>query len=116
FDRIAAGRASRAALEARGATGPPLDAMKALEQSVVIPTVDPVAALGLLNRAAAATKPAPPAAAAFAQAAGSTTVKPQMPVLPGSGEATGRRYSGSPISLDFQGADLRSVLRVFSEV
>ena len=28
----------------------------------------------------------------------------------------GRQYTGHPISLDFQGADLRSVLRVFSEV
>jgi type IV pilus assembly protein PilQ len=28
--------------------------------------------------------------------------------------ATGRQYSGHPISLDFQGADLRSVLRIFS--
>src|SRR5213076_2425069 len=28
---------------------------------------------------------------------------------------SGRRYTGHPISLDFQGADLRAVLRVFAE-
>lgn len=28
----------------------------------------------------------------------------------------GRNYTGNPISLDFQGADLRSVLRMFSEI
>jgi type IV pilus assembly protein PilQ len=30
--------------------------------------------------------------------------------------ATARSYSGHPVSLDFQGADLRSVLRTFSEI
>ena len=30
--------------------------------------------------------------------------------------ADARKYSGQPVSLDFQGADLRAVLRVFSEI
>jgi len=33
-----------------------------------------------------------------------------------TGEATPSRYTGHPVSLDFQGADLRSVLRTFSEI
>ncbi len=37
----------------------------------------------------------------------------QMPQL---SMATARSYSGHPVSLDFQGADLRSVLRTFSEI
>ncbi len=46
-----------------------------------------------------------------------------MPAPPAAAPATaqlslgnGRSYSGNPISLDFQGADLRSVLRMFSEI
>jgi type IV pilus assembly protein PilQ len=34
----------------------------------------------------------------------------------GTGQPNERRYSGHPISLDFQGADLRAVLRTFSEI
>ena len=30
--------------------------------------------------------------------------------------ARGRKYTGNPVSLDFQGADLRAVLRTFSEI
>ena len=37
----------------------------------------------------------------------------QMPAQTGQGPRT---YSGHPVSLDFQGADLRSVLRTFSEI
>lgn len=58
------------------------------------------------SRPAAARQAAPAQAAAAA------------PVLrAGGGQGPdGRTYSGQPISLDFQGADLRAVLRVFSEV
>jgi type IV pilus assembly protein PilQ len=62
---------------------------------------------------------------AFAQAAGSTTLRPDTGApaqTPGTQpdsfatQRTGeRRFSGHPISLDFQGADLRAVLRVFAE-
>ncbi len=60
---------------------------------------------------------APPAA----QATGSVTVRA------GNGQATqtatvqdqpgtGRKFTGHPVSLDFQGADLRAVLRTFAEI
>jgi type IV pilus assembly protein PilQ len=108
------------------------------------PARDPIAALGLDKARTAAPEPlehkadppaAPPllqarsltpklegspapAAAAAGQAAGSATVRPttpppQQPI--GEQRAGARRYTGHPISLDFQGADLRSVLRVFAE-
>ena len=45
---------------------------------------------------------------------------PAAPQAPQSGtrdvEAAAQRYTGHPVSLDFQGADLRSVLRTFSEI
>ena len=57
-------------------------------------------------------------------AAPQTSPPPQPPVLPApvqlrSGEHRARRAGsspGNPISLDFQGADLRAVLRTFSEI
>src|SRR5207247_7664569 len=63
--------------------------------------VDPIAVLGL-NAAQA-----PPA-----------TATPQPPAPPplGTGQPNERRYTGHPVSLDFQGADLRAVLRTFAEI
>jgi len=60
--------------------------------------VDPIAALGLNGAPAQAQVPQPQAAAPQPQAANQ------------------RRFSGNPVSLDFQGADLRAVLRTFSEI
>jgi type IV pilus assembly protein PilQ len=91
--------------------------------------VDPMEALGLgasqsapqpvlASIGAVASLPAgtPPAA----QATGSVTVRS------GNGQAqtstvqdqpgSGRKFTGHPVSLDFQGADLRAVLRTFSEI
>ena len=34
----------------------------------------------------------------------------------GRGQPNERRYTGHPVSLDFQGADLRAVLRTFAEI
>jgi type IV pilus assembly protein PilQ len=74
-----------------------------------IAPVDPIAALGL------GAEPAPPAAA-FVQAPAAQP-PPSRP-LPDQAPSTrsGRTYSGQPVSLDFQGADLRAVLRTFSEI
>jgi type IV pilus assembly protein PilQ len=57
----------------------------------------------------------PPAAPPSGQApppAALTSKTPQESVV-GRGE---RQYTGHPVSIDFQGADLRAVLRVFSEI
>ena len=120
FDKPKPGPYVVPAVRAVGAAG---DAMKALEQ-VDVPAADPIATLGLdkkadsaQQRAAAVLAPKLEAAPA-GQAAGSATVRPTVvppPPPPGEQRPGGRRYSGHPISLDFQGADLRSVLRVFAE-
>jgi type IV pilus assembly protein PilQ len=69
--------------------------------------VDPIAALGL-------NAPKPRAQLVPAQA------QPPAPASPDSQAAqpatTTRRFTGNPVSLDFQGADLRAVLRTFSEI
>jgi type IV pilus assembly protein PilQ len=104
------------------------------------PAADPIAALGLDKPAKAARvealqkkddavplspvlqarslTPKLEGEPASGQAAGSATVRPTAPPPPqqiGEQRAGTRRYTGHPISLDFQGADLRSVLRVFAE-
>ena len=99
------------------------DAMMALYAAQ--PTVDPIAALGLdappaQAQAAAAQTPQP---AAQVQPPAQTPVPPAPPAqgvplpadqpVPAPGT---RRYTGNPVSLDFQGADLRAVLRTFAEI
>jgi len=71
---------------------------------------------------------APPAARAVVKvstpAAGSAAAppppqpqpQPPQPPVPTEQPGTGRKYTGHPISLDFQGADLRAVLRTFAEI
>ena len=49
----------------------------------------------------------------MAQAQAPAPPTAQVPVLPGT---IAQRFTGFPISLDFQGADLRAVLRTFSEI
>ena len=98
--------------------------------------VDPIAALGLdaassvpvATTATAVVKPAPRAAmpgtpvAPASQTAGSATIQPpsaqgpQPGTIIGTGQPGERRYTGHPVSLDFQGADLRAVLRTFAEI
>jgi type IV pilus secretin PilQ/predicted competence protein len=54
-----------------------------------------------------------PPSAASAQ----TRPQPQAPTpAPVSAQPGGARFTGHPISLDFQGADLRAVLRTFAEI
>jgi type IV pilus assembly protein PilQ len=81
--------------------------------------VDPIVALKLdrLERPAAPAQTATSAVTLVA-AQQPTPVVPQPPA--GPAEQTvgrgGRSYTGHPVSLDFQGADLRAVLRTFSEI
>jgi type IV pilus assembly protein PilQ len=100
------------------------DAMLALQSA---PAVDPIAALGLDKPSGVpASAPAPPAyvapTAPIATRPAAAAQQTQPPVLPPvttdqvSTARTGRQFTGHPISLDFQGADLRAVLRTFSEI
>ena len=61
--------------------------------------VDPIAALGL-----------------NAAPAGQVQTPPGFPREPAPQPSNQRRFSGNPVTLDFQGADLRAVLRTFSEI
>ena len=101
---------------------PPVVPRQAAATSVVHSGVDPVAALGLGDPVArAGLKPAAQAllaagaAQAPAPAAAPAAQAPAVSPLGGT-QRPGRVYSGNPVSLDFQQADLRAVLRVFAEI
>jgi type IV pilus assembly protein PilQ len=119
---------------------PAPDAMLALQS---VAAVDPIAALGL-DLPAGGPSAAPVFAAAYVAPSAPMFLRP-APVLRPSAAAglgmllqpqppvpapppapvmtdqvstarTGRQFTGHPISLDFQGADLRAVLRTFAEI
>jgi type IV pilus assembly protein PilQ len=99
------------------------DAMQALVMSNRA-AVDPMSALGL-DRSGKSERRAIPAGlllAAQAQAGVAQPPAPQPPPPAQAPEQIGvarpgqRRFTGNPVSLDFQGADLRAVLRTFSEI
>jgi len=120
---------------------PVADAMLALQQT---PAADPIAALGLdapspASRASGAQvapstampaleTPASPIVTATAvplraSNAPQAQAPPVPPMPPGTTsmvtqgpQGQGRQYNGHPVSLDFQGADLRAVLRTFAEI
>jgi type IV pilus assembly protein PilQ len=61
----------------------------------------------------------PPPAPAAARQNAPLSPPPALPVLPNQQVIAGaaeRQYKGTPITLDFSGADLRSVLRYFNEI
>jgi len=107
------------------AKGAAPDAMLALQNA---PAADPIAALGLDNKAAAPAAAAKPAAAtavtpvvkvtgaSFAPQQAQTPNPQAQPEPQPTPTRGGRQFTGHPISLDFQGADLRAVLRTFSEI
>ncbi|MFN7984549.1 MAG: secretin and TonB N-terminal domain-containing protein [Vicinamibacterales bacterium] len=78
-------------------------------------SVDPVAALRL-SGPATTTPSAQPAAAAQNASVTPNILAGQAASQPGSTAGQKRNYSGNPVSLDFQQADLRAVLRVFAEI
>jgi type IV pilus assembly protein PilQ len=85
------------------------------------PAVDPIAALGLSQGdqapAAAPASPLAPVGVARPVGASAGTPPPQAGAQDQPGLSRGgRSYTGTPVSMDFQQADLRAVLRVFSEV
>ncbi|MEO8070570.1 MAG: type IV pilus secretin PilQ [Acidobacteriota bacterium] len=96
------------------------DAMLALQAA---PAQDPIATLGLDVPAGG-----PSAVSAPVSSAGPSTRFAAMPVQAAPppvptqtpteqvGNGRGRQFTGHPISLDFQGADLRAVLRTFAEI
>jgi type IV pilus assembly protein PilQ len=76
------------------------------------PAAEPFTALTKAPAPAAAAPVAPVRPQQVAPAAQAAQPAPQTPV----GGTTPQRYTGNPVSLDFQGADLRAVLRTFAEI
>jgi type IV pilus assembly protein PilQ len=132
FDRPSAKAAPYALPPVMRSAGPAPDAMMALRQT---PAVDPIASLGLDNGAGGPSASSAPGVvvatpmpestagqvpnAALARLAAAQP--PQTPAAPTptdqlNGGSRGRQFTGHPISLDFQGADLRAVLRTFAEI
>jgi type IV pilus assembly protein PilQ len=101
------------------------DAMLALKSA---PAADPIAVLGLDKPTPVAAPVAPTSARPAyvpttmpAARPAATAQQTQPPVPPSTTDQVstarpGRQFTGHPISLDFQGADLRAVLRTFSEI
>ena len=86
-----------------------VDAPQVSVSNVETPRQAPVATPAQRAAAPAPAAQAPaPAGAAQQPAAQAPPQQPVVPVQP--------RYTGNPVSLDFQGADLRAVLRTFSEI
>ncbi len=90
---------------------PPVASASAAPAATADKPVAPVAPNAPSAPNAPETAPAPQTSAAVATAA---------PVAPARAAQTsassGKQYSGHPVSLDFQGADLRAVLRTFAEI
>jgi type IV pilus assembly protein PilQ len=71
----------------------------------------------LADPVGAGAKPAAPARASSAPSAPAVaSAEPMEPVRPTTTGTGDRNFSGRPVSLDFQGVDLRAVLRTFSEI
>jgi type IV pilus assembly protein PilQ len=87
---------------------------------VAVPTAAPVRTAPAARAAAAKADivAALPPATATTMTAPAATPQPAAATAPATAAAQpgGRQYSGHPISLDFQGADLRAVLRTFAEI
>jgi type IV pilus assembly protein PilQ len=100
--------APAASAQARGRS---LDPMSAIQADPV--SVDPIAALNASLPLSGPSAAAPAGRAPAAQAA----PPPPAPIAQQSAGAQGeRKYSGTPVSLDFSGVDLRAVLRTFAEI
>ncbi len=103
---------------------PPLNRAPETSARIEVPAVDPLAALGLTaaGNAPAATTPAAGRSVVLRQAPAAAPALSSFQQAPAAAAQDqpaiqrGRTYSGTPVSLDFQQADLRAVLRVFSEV
>jgi type IV pilus assembly protein PilQ len=92
------------------------DAMLALRNA---PAQDPIAALGLetaVGGPSAAPTPVVATAVQAPEAPQAPAVPPATPTDQLRSGTRGRQFTGHAISLDFQGADLRAVLRTFAEI
>jgi type IV pilus assembly protein PilQ len=107
-------KASTAASNTPAASAPAAMADKPVARSA------PESAPAPQASAVVASASAPAGASADKPVALAAPVAPAAPVTPPRAAQTsgssGKQYSGHPVSLDFQGADLRAVLRTFAEI
>jgi type IV pilus assembly protein PilQ len=82
--------------------------------SVLLTAATLTSAASLTPRVAADSPPgvAQRAGASSSGQGGGVTV----PAQPSTGTSSAQKFTGSPVSLDFEGADLRAVLRTFAEI
>lgn len=102
---------------------PAITLAQAMQNVAAITQPEPAEPITALKQAAAAPKapaqtpvPAPAAAPRQTPAQSTLAVQPPAPLGVQATPDTTRTFTGHPISLDFQGADLRAVLRGFSEI
>lgn len=81
-----------------------------------VPAIDPIAALGLAPGAPSPSAPQQSGGATQNPSPGPAAALQASVLNQPSTSRNGRTYTGTPVSLDFQQADLRAVLRVFSEI
>ncbi len=101
----------------RPATPPAPSAVRTdrLAQAAPALAIDPMSALTPVSAPAAT----PPARALRPRTPAAQTPPPQTSAQtpsPVAAQGTSQRYTGNPITLDFQDADLRAVLRTFAEI
>jgi type IV pilus assembly protein PilQ len=108
---------------AKAAPAPTVTPAPAPAQTVTPPPPAPAPAPAPVAASVQGPAPAPAAARAPAVAARQQTsplsAPPPQPVAPNQQVISGgaeKQYKGTPITLDFSGADLRSVLRYFNEI
>ena len=83
---------------------------------VVLPPAAPAPVVATAAPIAAPTAPAANSAAVMMSMAQTTSAPPQAAQPPVPAEPAAPRFSGHPVTFDFQGADLRAVLRTFAEI
>ncbi len=123
-ESVGDGRQVKVTFREAAASGPPVAVPVALTAPAVVDQQPPQQAAAVIDMTApppadqtpVIESPVPPASAplqAPAVAAAPANLAAGQPVAQAPGN---KQYTGHPISLDFQGADLRAVLRTFAEI
>jgi type IV pilus assembly protein PilQ len=94
---------------------PLADPVAAMQRAAAPAALDVISPTGITTRVATASAPAAPLRVVPAQAAAPAAPQAPAPPQPAAPGQT-QRFTGFPISLDFQDVDLRAVLRTFSEI
>jgi type IV pilus assembly protein PilQ len=113
--------ANAASITPREDAAGPISALKGAPRSAMSAAPAPPAAAAPASAPAPAPRRAPQAVRAVAASQQPTATPPASAPPPPSGSvvlsgASEKKYTGNPITLDFSGADLRTVLKYFHEI